>query len=50
MALNAVTSRPVEPVMLREPMRPDQLPTPALVLDRPIMDANIKAMSEHLGR
>ena len=28
MALNAVTSRPVEPVMLTEPMRPDQLPLP----------------------
>lgn len=50
MALKAVTSRPVEPVMLREPMRPDQLPTPALILDRPTMDSNIQAMSDHLGR
>ena len=50
MALKAVTSRPVEPVMLSEPMRPDQLPTPALILDRPTMDSNIQAMCDHLGR
>ena len=39
MALKAVTSRPVEPIMLSQPISVDQLPTPALVLDRPIMGA-----------
>ena len=49
MALKAVTSRPVEPIMLSQPISVDQLPTPALVLDRPIMDANIQTMAKHLG-
>ena len=48
MALKAVTSRPVEPIMLSQPISVDQLPTPALVLDRPIMDANIQTMAKHL--
>ena len=34
MALKTVTTRPVEPVMLSQPIPVDQLPTPALVLDR----------------
>ena len=50
MALKTVTTRPVEPVMLSQPIPVDQLPTPALVLDRPIMDSNIQTMAKHLGR
>ena len=50
MALSAVIERAVEPVMLAEPISVDQLPTPALVLDRPTMNANIQVMSDHLHR
>ncbi len=50
MALSSVTKRPVEPITLAEPITVEQLPTPALVLDRPVMNANIDAMSAHLDR
>ena len=50
LALNAVIGRPTEPVMLDTPLSVDQLPTPALVLDREIMTANIQTMSQHLGK
>jgi hypothetical protein len=50
LALNAVIGRPTEPVMLDTPLSVDQLPTPALVLDREIMTANIQTMSQHLGQ
>lgn len=35
--------------MLSSPIEVAQLPTPALVLDRPTMDANIGAMAKHLA-
>ena len=50
LALNAVIGRPTDPVMLDKPLSVDELPTPALVLDREIMTANIQTMSQHLAK
>ena len=50
LALNAVIGRPTEAMMLDKPLSVDELPTPALVLDREIMTANIQTMSQHLAK
>jgi 3-hydroxy-D-aspartate aldolase len=47
-ALQTVLARPTEPVMLDHPLEVAQLPTPALLLDRPTMDRNIQTMTAHL--
>ena len=49
LALDSVTGRPTEPLMLDKPLSVDELPTPALVLDRQKMSANIQTMARHLG-
>ena len=49
LTLDAVVGRPTEPVMLDKPLSIDELPTPALVLDREVMAANIKTMAQHLS-
>ena len=49
LALDSVTGRPTEPLMLDKPLSVDELPTPALVLDREVMAANIKTMAQHLS-
>ncbi len=49
MALTGVLDRPTQPVMLERPFEIAELPTPALVLDRPIMNANIQRMADHLA-
>ena len=48
-ALNAVITRPSQPVTLERPLDVAELPTPALVLDRPTMAANIQTMAKHLA-
>lgn len=48
-ALNVVLARPTQPVMLERPVEVAGLPTPALVLDRRTMNANIDAMADHLA-
>ena len=50
LALDSVIGRATEPVMLDKPLSVDELPTPALVLDRQIMNANIQTMAQHLGK
>ena len=47
LTLDAVVGRPTEPVILD--LSIDELPTPALVLDREVMAANIKTMAHHLS-
>ena len=41
--------RPVAPIKLSEPIRVSDLPTPALVLDRPLFSANLIKMAEHVA-
>lgn len=41
--------RPVGPIKLSEPIRVSDLPTPALVLDRPLFSANLIKMAEHVA-
>ena len=45
-----MSGRPTDTGMLDKPLSVDELPTPALVLDREIMTANIQTMAQHLAK
>lgn len=47
--LDQVRARPFEPVELQTPLEVAQLPTPALVLNRPALQRNIAVMSEFMA-
>ncbi len=46
--LEQLRSRSHEAVMLEEPLAPGELPTPALLLNRPALERNIRAMATYL--
>ena len=48
LALANIRAKQVEATMLPRPFELDELPTPALVLDKPALEANIAKMSKHL--
>ena len=50
LALANIRAKQVEATMLPRPFELDELPTPALVLDKPALEANIAKMSKHLAR
>ena len=45
-----IASRPVEPVVLKEPIPLEELHTPALVIDLDAFEANLDRMQSHLSR
>ena len=48
LALANIRAKQVEATMLPRPFEIEELPTPALIIDKPALEANIAKMSEHL--
>ena len=48
LALENVRAKDVEATMLSRPFELKELPTPALIIDKPALEANIAKMSKHL--
>ena len=48
LALANIRAKPVEATMLPRPFEIEELPTPALIIDKPALESNIAKMSAHL--
>lgn len=48
--LELLAARPIEAIELAEPRAIEDLPTPSLLLDEALLDANIARMAEHLSK
>lgn len=49
LALTRIRAKEVEPIMLSRPFEIQELPTPALILNKSALEANIVKMSDHLS-